>query len=74
MRDLILMATPVASFLYLIMHPQEIAAIARFLEGLLRWCLRVAGMQHAGEPHLSCWRYSATSHSNELQEPSIVFL
>jgi hypothetical protein len=36
MRDLILMGTPVASFLYLILHPEEIAAIARFLEGLLR--------------------------------------
>jgi hypothetical protein len=36
MRDLILMGTPVAAFVYLILHPEEIAVIARFMEGLLR--------------------------------------
>jgi len=36
MRDFILLGTPVASFVYLILHPEEIAVIARFLEGLLR--------------------------------------
>lgn len=36
MRDFILMGTPVASFFYLILHPEEVAVIARFLEGLVR--------------------------------------
>lgn len=36
MRDFILMGTPVASFVYLILHPEKIAVIAQFLEGILR--------------------------------------